>query len=941
MIKMKWEIFIFTALLTISSFLLSYEQRCSYISSSESEQEQTVSIKEELNWSSGYGYEEFQLYSSENVTIEEGKIKLLRTPENILNPLEFSGLIGYGPSNGELGFPVIGIALDDIGNIYVSDTWNHRVQIFDSSGRFLKKFGGYGSEEGMFMYPRGIAVDNARIYVVDSDNHRVQIFDKNSNFINQFGSFGNNASEFKSPKAIAVAENKIYVPDTNNHRVQIFDKDGNFIKQFGRYDPFGEANDSLLYPRGITVDKEGNIYVSDSGEGPFLEFHSKVKVFDENGTLLQTIGAYGEKDIPSPYDDGIEPRFNLPRGLAVDNNSTLYVADTGNNMIKLVDKDGKLMRKIGGAGIFEGKFHYPSGVAVSKNGTIYAIDTFNNRIQIFSNEGHFINAFGNSTFKSGQFAYPMGSAIGKNGMLYVADYAHARVQFFSHGEYKGQFGTIGTGQAQFLDARDIVISTDNDMVYVLDKLRNAVEVFNSAGDYLFVFGSRGSGTGEFTSPQGIALSSKHEVFVLDQGNNRIQIFNSHGNFLGALNGEEMGVELQGSWGLALDKNNNIYVTQTKKHMVLVLSKEGEVLKKVGGLGESAGKFDTPRGITFDPFGNIYVIDGENHRIQMFDSDFNFLREFGGYGTAYRYELTTDEENYSSLPGKFNNPWLGIAFLDGKLYVSDAANSRVQVVQIWGHCYSGSFTAAPYDLKDNSSLLNISWNSVMPSGTELKFQVRTGRNISELLNATWYGPKGKNDYYTKNGTMNPNHTGDRWVQYRVFFSTSNSSSTPTLDNVTITYGYLELAIENVTLVKTKEPLHWYLILIGVIAGVGGVIGYRTLRYRYKLEEVFLVNNAGLVIAHVSKEETHVADEQIVAGMLTAIQDFVKDSFRRGMSEAELKEEKRLGKLEYGKYRIIIERGKDAFLAAVITGYDNPWLRKKMSRVIKIIEQKYEG
>src|SRR3972149_1746391 len=127
----------------------------------------------------------------------------------------------YGSGDGEFLGPS-GIAVDSFGNIYVADASIGRIQKFDSSGNFLLKFGTYGSGDGEFLGPSGVAVDSSgNIYVADTWNHRIQKFDSSGNFLLKFGAYGSGDAEFLGPSGVAVdSSGNIYVADTWNHRIQ-------------------------------------------------------------------------------------------------------------------------------------------------------------------------------------------------------------------------------------------------------------------------------------------------------------------------------------------------------------------------------------------------------------------------------------------------------------------------------------------------------------------------------------------------------------------------------------------------------------------------------------------------------------------------------------------------------------------------------------------------
>lgn len=140
---------------------------------------------------------------------------------------------------------------------------------------------------------------------------------------------------------------------------------------------------------------------------------------------------------------------------------------------------------------------------------------------------------------------------------------------------------------------------------------------------------------------------------------------------------------------------------------------------------------------------------------------------------------------------------------------------------------------------------------------------------------------------------------------------------------------------------QEPFPWFYMIIALILGALVFAAYREIRYRYSIEEVFLVDNAGVLLVHLSRGESKAIDAKLVSGMLTAVQEFVRDSFMGNEEGVDLKlGEGALGKLEYGDFQIVIERGEHTFLSAVISGYDNRRLRKRMRDVVEKFESKYK-
>jgi DNA-binding beta-propeller fold protein YncE len=263
-----------------------------------------------------------------------------------------------------------GIALSSWQEVYVTDTNNHRVQVFDREGRPILTWGGEGGEIGQFNYPRGIAISRQNdIYVVDSRNHRVQVFTEEGKVITSWGTRGSEDGQFNTPFGIAISPwGDIYVTDTGNRRVQIFSKKGSEIKWSRTW------STKFSFPTGIAIDQQGNVYVVDTN-------NHRVQVFDRIG---EPLGFLGEQ-------------FNLPQGIAIlpqregakrpneVRGEIIYVADTGNNRIQVFTSGGEFLWSWGNKDESpeEERLNNPRDLAVSRQGRIYVVDSRHHRVKMF------------------------------------------------------------------------------------------------------------------------------------------------------------------------------------------------------------------------------------------------------------------------------------------------------------------------------------------------------------------------------------------------------------------------------------------------------------------------------------------------------------------------------------------------------------------------------
>ncbi|BBG66103.1 NHL repeat domain protein [Hydrogenimonas sp.] len=167
-----------------------------------------------------------------------------------------------------------GIAIDKKrGILYVSDTLSSQIKRFSlRESRELEPVGSHGNLPDQFNRPTFITVDeDGRLYVCDSMNFKIKIFDKNGKFDSAFGRLGNTIGSFASPRGVAVdREGNIYVTDTLFNAVQIFDQKGNLLLVFGSK---GTGDGEFYGPEDIAISKDGRAYVTDS-------YNMRIELFD-------------------------------------------------------------------------------------------------------------------------------------------------------------------------------------------------------------------------------------------------------------------------------------------------------------------------------------------------------------------------------------------------------------------------------------------------------------------------------------------------------------------------------------------------------------------------------------------------------------------------------------------------------------------------------------
>jgi streptogramin lyase len=594
--------------------------------------------------------------------------------------------------DGELNTPYGGV-VDSDGNLYVVDALNHRVQKFDSNGNFILTWGEYGSGAGDFNQPRDIAVDSKdNIYVADVLNNRIQKFDSSGNYISMYSpGQGSGPGEFDRPHHLIIDldTDEIYVSDTYNSRIQKFDSSWNYITSWGGQ---GTGDGQFNMVRGIDIDSEGYIYASDP-------FNSRVQKFTSDGTFVTKWGTQGTG----------EGEFQYPAGIAIDSQDRIYVADFLNSRIEIFNTYGEYITEFGTFGTGEGEFNWPGNIAINPlNGTltteyIYIMDAQNHRIQKFDINRNFITLWGGygSTEVLNQ---PKDIATDAQGNVYISDYVNKRImKYNSLGEFQLQITPPGVSGGVIPWGIDIA---SNGNIYLVDKNPDDPNIIklDSSGNYVERFYTGGIATG-------LSVDSQDYIYISSENTHDIRKYNSNGDLITQWGEYGTGDgQFYTPRAIATDSQDNVYVVDTFNYRIQKFDSSGNFITKWGSLGSEIGQFNYSGdsgtyyycpGIAIDDEDNVYVTDSGNHRVQKFDSDGNFIVEWGGF--------TSDNEE-----GLFNGP-TGIDLFGDSIYVVEHYSSRIQKFTIPAivtldeitpdpHPYTGlTFTGNLQDLTGISSL----------------------------------------------------------------------------------------------------------------------------------------------------------------------------------------------------------------------------------------------
>jgi len=278
----------------------------------------------------------------------------------------------------------------------------------------------------------------------------------------------------------------------------------NAHSQVLQWGSFGQIDGGHFFQlEGLSVDDEGNVYVTDSG-------NARVQKFTSDGQFLNTWGVSGT-------DNG---EFKKPTGIATYENN-VYVVDSEQSKIQVFDSTGKFLQSWGKFGSDQGEFFYPQGISISNDGVVYVADTKNHRIQQFTTDGEFLSSFGIFGPGDGKLRTPVDVALGEN-YVYVSDPGNSKIEKYTYegisvGSFDYNFG------GSHVQPYGLTVDTDGN-IYFTDMYKHRIVKIDPEGTTLKIFGSVGSDKGKFIAPKDIILDDKGYLFVTEYGNNRIQKF---------------------------------------------------------------------------------------------------------------------------------------------------------------------------------------------------------------------------------------------------------------------------------------------------------------------------------------------------------------------------------------------------------------------------------
>ncbi len=515
-----------------------------------------------------------------------------------------------------------------------------------------------------------------------------------------------------------------------------------FHRTASRYAENGELLQQVAAPvfvggaRGITVDSQGRIYVSDpqitgnihiySAKGELvdvwtgfrgvgsMDVDSNDRIYialgeDRTGTNAIAVYDTGGNEIMRFGEPGSGPgQLNLPADVAVAPDGSIYVADTWNFRVQKYDAQGNYLLTIGtgeATELLEG-FKKPVSVSVDSSGNVFVSDRRNYRVQKFDSNGNFITAWGMKGNDAGQFIEHQGLAVAPDDTVWVAGYHGHDIQHFDNdGNLLERWQGELSGPGEFSDATGVTIVDDK--LFAADRWNQRIQVFNAfTGDYLYDFGERGQGLEAFNFPRTITSDVNGDLYV--SGDDFVRRLKQDGTFI-VRYPRPIGARHR-SFGLAVSTDLSLFQASTGNSAVVVYdAMTTDIINRWGGLGVGPRMFgkNSPNGVALGPDGSLYVADTTNKRIQRFSENGAFISQWGKVTGDTRigkpFALASDfdrgflyvgdgnrmlaydfEGNFKFEWGQFGQDLgefdriFGITVgSDGSVYVAERNNARIQ------------------------------------------------------------------------------------------------------------------------------------------------------------------------------------------------------------------------------------------------------------------------
>ena len=536
---------------------------------------------------------------------------------------------------------------------------------------------------------------------------------------------------------------------------------------------------------GIAVDKKGNVYIA-------MRDNNIISRIDLKGNMTTYVGT-GSSGFSGDGGKATEARLNVPAGLAFDKSGNLYIADRNNNRIRKVDARG-IITTIAGTGTagFSGdggpatqaQLHLPSGVALDGKGNIFLSDRSNNRIRVIDSSGKIRTYAGsgkdgfrgdNGSALKASIDSPFGIALDRKGNLYIADRRNNRVRKVNaqgiittvagDGGYF-MMGDNGPAYRASIAGPTGVVVDDQGTLYIADRENNRIRAVDSQGMISTVVGTGQqdyNGDSEVARdtnlhlPFGVALNPDGKLLVIDRSNYRIRSIDlkrgtvktiaGNGNKMFAGDGgPATGATLSFPHGIAVDKNDNVLISDKGNYRIRKISPEG-IIHTIAGNGIRGNVGDGMTAMEASIYGATSLkLNNKEEMYILSPSGFVSLIRKIDENEIMRKQLDTVNPEYlksianSKYKGKVQTGELAIitTFSDiafdhkGNMFISDRLNHQIRKVDSKGNISTIAGTGESSHYGDGGPAIEAAFRDPSALATDKEGNLYIGDSANNMI-----------------------------------------------------------------------------------------------------------------------------------------------------------------------------------------------------------------
>jgi trimeric autotransporter adhesin len=645
---------------------------------------------------------------------------------NQVTTIAGSGFSGYsgdgGPAlNARLATPE-GLAGDSAGNVYIADDLNHVVRMVSAATGTITTIAGNGNygysgdggpaTSAELGYIFDVAVDAAGdVFIADDGNSVVRMVAAATGVITTVAGNGTQgysgdggpatSASLNGPGGLAIdGAGDLYIADTGNSAIRMVSRQTGNISTVAGTGTYGYTGDGgpataaeLFFPARLAIDGSNNLYICDNG-------NAVIRLVTAATGTITTYAGNGNQT--SSGDGGPATSAGLTcEDVALDASGNLYIADAGNNALRVVAAGTGIITTVAGNGYYsywgDGGLATNAGVlnpaftAVDPSGNIYFSDSYNYVVRkVAASTGIVTTVAGNGTYgytgdggpaSAAQLGQPWGLAFDANGNLYIADQGNEVVREVSgttgiittvagNGTY-GYSGDGGPATSAELSVPIGIALDGSGNLYISDGNNFVVRMVTAATGVMTTFAGNGtmgySGDGgpaasaSLNNPGGLAVDGAGDLIIADAGNGRVR---------------EVSVATGNITTIAGDGCTNPFG-------------KGPPCPLGDGGPATSALLSGPGAVALDRAGNLYITDSGDERIRMVSGATGIISTVAGTGVQ-----GFSGDGGPGTAAQMNGP-LGLALdASGNLYFADLYNDRLREVVSVGSSGSPPPTITP-------------------------------------------------------------------------------------------------------------------------------------------------------------------------------------------------------------------------------------------------------